>query len=372
MKREMIIALVLSLIFITVIPRIGSQVTAPEEAEFGVRFHSFGKNATINLKEFLGESKQYLVSKTENVIVRIDQERGIAYLEARPGWEGTEQVFFKTIESQPIIEIVEEEEEKEEEPMPLVPENFSEEIPYEYEIPLRFFGGTIDASVLELLREIRREEIRKLSKKVEKDRLELSINEEIDFLLEKGTTPKISMNFSLVPQQAGGEIESGEIGKEGSGEGVFKTKTYLIIAIIVNVLLFLIVAIAIYSYIKRQKIKPKKEKKEELEELGKDIKHSVLYELRLLQESLGGDSSRKFLDIVRGFFSREFGASYNFRFEELKDKIKDSDINESMKKETTYFINKLSTQVGKYGVDHIPKKELKRLIIQVKKIIREL
>src|SRR3989344_3982065 len=96
-KKSFIILIIVSLMFFSYI------VLAQEESqeivsgnELLVRFHSFGKQASIDLKKYLGESKEYYYSTSKNVTVTIDQENGIATLIAKPGWEGIETIRFTT------------------------------------------------------------------------------------------------------------------------------------------------------------------------------------------------------------------------------------------------------------------------------------
>lgn len=355
MKKGLIIFF--AIIFILAVSSVTSQ-------EFSVRFFSFGKNATIDLKLYLGESEHYIVSKTENIIVTIDQRKGIAYLEAKPEWVGSEVVFFKVIEAGPIEErvkekpkrIEEKEEEKEKKITPLVPETLKEKAVVWGE-NVRLFGGTVDSSVLELFESIKKEDIKKISKKVEKNRVEININDEVELNFETGYMPKASMNFSLGPKAEGTvtAIEGQEL----------KTGASRTTIIIFNVIAFVIILLLIYLYINRSKVKQKYAGKRGLAE-------STIFQLKTLQRNLGASGSEEFLNVVRSFFSKYFGISYDFEFEELIKTIEESDADHRVKKSMITFVKALSKWMIGPGTGQIPERELKKLISTMRNILKNI
>lgn len=339
--------------------------SAIAQDEFSVRFHSFGKNATIDLKQYLGESEYYLASQTLNVIINIDQEKGRAYLEARPGWEGSEVIFFRKNESFKKIQDTEEIAKF----LPAVPEILALRRIRDEELA-KLFEGTIDPSILDLIKEIKKEEIRKMYSEIEKNLIKINVNDEVDLKLELGYAPTVSIDFSLRKEIEG--VEEIEPEKEVG----FELNRNIIIA-----LLAIIFIISIYSYIKYSKRKKERKKEEELEHvISKDVKLLSIYKLRKLQKEIGKAKSSEFINIMREFFSRYFGIEYNFEFNHLIRRVKDSDISGHMKHEIIDFLDIISKIVYHptekwteiYGEGQIPKKELKKLITKMKRIIRNL
>jgi len=239
MKKEFFIVV---FIFITlIIP------TIAEKEEFSIRFHSFGKNATIDLRTYLGESVHYIVSETENVIVTIDQSVGTAYLEAKPGWNGTETVFFRRIESK--AEVVESKPEPNQTQIePIVLDDIKEK-PITYKEPPKFLENIIDESLADMLDDIKKEEIKKLTKVVEGDSLKLNVNDEIEFNLEVGSNPTVTMDFSLGPKQENGVEEEIDLENE--------TMT----AVMINIITIILVAGMIYLFWQNKRFKNKKNAK---------------------------------------------------------------------------------------------------------------
>lgn len=336
--------------------------------EFSVRFHSFGKNATINLKDYLGESKYYVASQTLNVIVNIDQETGIATLTARPSWEGSEVVFFRTNESLKKIEGTEEVAKF----LPAVPEILYMRRIREEELA-RLFEGTIDPSILDLIKEIRKEEIEKLTKEIRERTIRISVNDEVDLKMELGYVPMFSMDFSLGEKR---EAEEEIIPPKEEGIKLEINST----AIIIILAIALIICIFFYKKYAK-KLEVKREEKELEYVISKDIKHLSLNKLLKLQKELEKErSSERFVRIVREFFSKYFGIGYDFEFDQLIRRVKDSDIKRGMKNEIKDFLNDMAkivytpsekwTEV--YGEQRIPKKELKKFISRFKRIVRKL
>lgn len=336
-----------------------------QQDEFSVRFHSFGKNATIDLKQYLGESNYYLVSSTQNIIVHIDQEKGIAELIARPGWEGSEVVNFRTNESLKKINDTEEIAKF----LPAAPEILYLKRVKDEELTM-LFEGTIDPSILDLVKEIKREEIKKLSKEIREKTVVINVNDEVDLKLEQGYVPAISMDFSL-----GEKNETTEEPKpEETGLKLKISNTTL--AIIIS----LIVIISAFFYRKYSLKREAKEKEQGIDyAISKDIKQLSLSKLRRIQMELDKkESTEDFISVIREFFSNYFGIGYDFEFEHLVRRVKDSDLSWRKKNEINRFLDDVYkiiyyptekwTQV--YDGVRIPKNDLKKLITRMKRIIQ--
>ncbi len=357
MKRGVTFLLIIFLVLI-------SYVIAQQD-EFSVRFHSFGKNATIDLKQYLGESELYLASQTMNIIVEIDQEQGIAQLTARPGWEGSEVIYFRTNESLRKMNNTEDIAKF----LPVAPAILylrkvrGEEL-------AKLFEGTIDPSVLNLIKEIKREEIKKVSKEIRQKTMIVRVNDEVDLKLELGYVPTFSMDFSLGGKKEGEEA----VQTKEPGLSLKISNTILIIAASV------LCMVGLYFYRKYSVIKIEQRKEWEIDTaINKDIKRLNLSKLMRLQKDLGRrESSDEFIRIVRDFFSNYFGIEHDFEFKHLTRRVRDSDLGWFMKNKIISFLNDLSKTVyypsekwtEVYGQGQIPKQELKKLIAKLRKIIR--
>lgn len=336
-----------------------------QQDEFSVRFHSFGKNATIDLKNYLGESELYLASQTLNVIVEIDQETGIATLTARQGWEGSETIHFRTNESFKKLKDTEEIAKF----LPEVPKILYLRKIRDEELA-RLFEGTIDPSVLDLVKEIKREEIKKISKDLKERTMKIRINDEVDLKMELGYVPTVSMDFSLGPQREPEEIQP----EEGLRLKISNTWAVIILAIIA--------ILGLYLYRKYAMISVQEKEEKELEDvIVKDIKQISLHKLLRLQKELDKkDSSERFTRILRMFFSRYFGIEYDFELSHLIRRVKDSDISRHMKNEVTDFLEDVSKVIYSptekwtkvYGEGQPSKNELKKFIVRLKRIIRSI
>lgn len=236
MKRGILLILLASITLII--------LASAQQDELTVRFRSVGKNATIDLRSYLGESAYYIVSKTAHINVTIDQEKGLAYIEAVKGWEGTESIFFTTIEAQarqPDIP----ESKPPTPPPPLVPEEKPEEGVVQYEEPLQILREMLDISLIDLVEDIRKEEIRTISKKASKDAVSININDEVNINIQKGYKPKITMDFSLVPEQ----------GTQPEEQPAPNHKRTIFILILINILIVFAVAYTVQAYLKHKKAK---------------------------------------------------------------------------------------------------------------------
>lgn len=236
MKRGILLILLASIAF--------AAMASAQQDELTVRFRSVGQNATIDLRLYLGESTYYIVSKTTNVKVTIDQKKGLAYIEAAKGWEGTESIYFTTIEAQarqPNIS----ESKPPTPPPPLVPEERPEEVVIQYEEPLQILREMLDISLIDLVKDIRKEEIRTISKKASKDEVNININDEVNINIQKGYKPEITMDFSLVTGQ----------GTQQEEQPAPNHKRTIFTLILINILIVFAVAYTVQAYLKHKKAK---------------------------------------------------------------------------------------------------------------------
>ena len=74
----------------------------PSEEKLDVNYHAFGGQYTIDLKKYMGDGP-YLVSKTKNVVVDINQDTGRAIITPNLGFEGSEIITFAINKTRAII-----------------------------------------------------------------------------------------------------------------------------------------------------------------------------------------------------------------------------------------------------------------------------
>lgn len=364
MKRGVILFLLASLIF-------ASYVFAQQD-ELSVRFHSFGKNATIDLKQYLGESSCYLVSQPQNIIIEIDQEKGIATLTAKPGWEGSEVVLFRTNETVKKIE-------NETEAARFIPP--ATEIPHLIELKVKnedlvkLFESAIDPSMLDFVKGIKKEGIKNLSKEIREGTLRVDINNEVDLKMKMGYMPTISMDFLL-----GEKVEPVEEAvEEAKPEEGLKLRMNTLILIALLLVLALAGLFFYKKYAPARKVKKKGLRPDYT--INKDVKLLSLSKLRALQKNLEKkEGFEELVTILKEFFASYFRIGHNFEFDYLRKRVKDSSISERMKDEISDFLNDAEKTAYSppekheetHGEGQIPKQDLKKLILRLKRIIQNL
>lgn len=348
------------LVFLVFLTLLG--IVLAQQNEISVTFYSFGKNATINLKNYFGEGHSYLVSETQNVIVTIDQETGIARIVAKPGWEGSEVIRFRTNESVKVEETEE------------VTNLSTSEIFYppetndeyfqsvEYEKMTDLFQGTIDPSMLEFVRLIEREEITSILKEIKGKTITIKVNDEVDLNLEQNYTSTVSMNFSFDMNKKDGEAQPKETGIDSIISNITVITILLIIALL---------GIYFYSkeYVLRKKVKRKKPT------LDEDIKHLSLNKLKKIQNELHKkESFQDFMNVLREFFSKYFEIEHDFEFKQLMNRVEGSSLSGDKKDDIKGFLDDVSNVVN-YSTEklsQVPTKNIKNLITKMKRIIHEL
>ncbi len=354
MKR----GILLFLIFLTLIGLVLAQ-----QNELSVTFYSFGKNATINLNKYFGEGHSYFVSQTQNVIVHVDQEKGIATITAKPGWEGSEIIRFLTNESSKTVE------ETNETTKPSTPETFyppevkgGDFNKIEDEQLTSLLKVIIDPGILDFVKGIKREQIRNISKMVKEKTVMININDEVNLNLEQGYAPTVSMNFSFDMNK---DTEDANSQETVSKSGI--SSTTVIIALLV------ITVIGVYFYSKKHALRKKVKRKKP--NTGEDIKRMSLNKLREIQNKPPQkESTQDFINVIREFFSKYFETEYDFEFKPLINRIEDSNLSGDKKDEIKSFLDDVSNVVH-YSTEkwnQAQTKDLKGLIIRMKRIIQGL
>jgi hypothetical protein len=321
--------------------------------QLSVRFHSFGKNATINLKEFIGESEQYIASKSNNIRIIIDQEKGIAKLYARPGWVGSETVVFTSIEkasnitNQTLLDMLKTAEE------------------FKYVITTKeineIIKDNLDKKLKNRIKEIHKEEIKKIYSKIENKELLLSLNDEVNFKINLAEKEPIMDIEFITSKETTKTIVIPDI----------KEKFDISWVLIPSIVILSLIAIAIIIS-KREDITKKFRKIE--------LKRNTIKKLRKIKK-YDRKASREFLITINNFFADFFDLRYDFEFEELKKNIKKSDLKIIKKIKLIYFINELSNIIfysntekwaKVYGKGTIPPEKLEKLIKRSIRLIKNL
>jgi len=321
--------------------------------ELSVRFHSFGKNTTINLKEFLGESEKYIASKSSNIRIIIDQEKGIARLNARPGWVGSEVIVFTSVEkasnitNQTLLDMLKTAEE------------------FQYIITSKDVNDIIKDNLDEKLKNrieaIQQEEIKNMYSKIENKEFLLNLNNEVKFNINLAEEkPIINIDFTT-SKEAPKTIVLPEI----------KEKFDISWVLIPVVVILSLITIA-FIISKREEIK---------KSLGKiELKRIAINKLKNIKKYDRKDST-EFLRIINNFFSDYFDIRYGFEFKELKNVAKKSNLGITKKIKLIYFINGLSEIIfysntekwaNVYGKGTIPPDKLKKLVKKSINLIKSL
>jgi len=338
-------ALIIFLIILTIF------VSADDQ--FSVRFHSFGENTTINLKEFLGESKQYIVSKTTNVRVIINHENGTAFLSTKGEWEGSETIVFTSIEkstnltNQTLIDMLKTAEE------------------FKYEITSNeineIISENLDKKIKDRLTSIKPEELENLYSRIENKKLFLDLNNEVNLTINfQEEKPSMKMEF-LTPREPSLRIAIPKIQKGFDRRWI----------IIPSTILLAIIAIIIVISKKEkiiQNIKNVEAKRKTIKELKKIKKYDK-------------ENSKLFLAIIKHFFSDFFNLKSSFVFSDLRNAIKSSNLRIMKKIKLVGFVNELSDTLNYsntekwaevYGKGTIPPDRLKKLIKKAISAIKNL
>ncbi len=370
MKKAITIAIlfILSILFIVI------AIEAQEyPTEFSVRFHSKGKNTTINLKEILGPSEEYFSSETKNIIVKIDQKRGLAYIEAKPNWEGTETIFFSRLakeEDIPDIKLNEIKEKKE--PQPFVSkEQKTKIVEYKkssgYSLPSNFFNdGVINKEFSQILKNIEKEPIIDVKKVTGTGSLELTLNDEVNILIKKGQKTQIKMDFSLNPKKQDNLKEESEIPSDLKKNPIDK----IILGIIIIITLSLIGWDFYINEIKKENHNNEIEESEDITELepliDENLKKQTYKKLSDLQKLVFKERKEAFFDIIKEFFSIALNIEYTYSIALLLRKVKRLDIDERSKTEIINFLEDISNE------SYFTNKRLNELIKKMRRLIERM
>src|SRR3989344_3518874 len=196
MKKAWFLAVFLILLFNLVIAQEENQEIVSGN-ELLVRFHSFGKQASIDLKRYLGESEEYYYSASKNVTVTIDQENGIATLIAKPGWEGVETIRFTTSKPASLIKFR---------------ENPEERIITDSDIA-KIFQELINKTFSNIIGGVELQNVRYIDTKLEGGEIIINLNNEAEiFFGVSGNKPETTLNI-LIPNAGPPEIKSFEVSK---------------------------------------------------------------------------------------------------------------------------------------------------------------
>jgi len=181
---------ILFISFLLVVSFAIAQSFSTSENELKVRFTSLGSNTTVNLTRFLGEGN-YTHTKSENILINIKD--GIAELRAKPNWKGAEEItFYKEAvinQTQKIIIALPKK-------MPFDDKKLEREV---NNLLLDRFNETY----YEIIYKIKPEQIEEIATKYEKDKLEITINKEMEIQVNtEQAQPKIIMKILSLKETA--------------------------------------------------------------------------------------------------------------------------------------------------------------------------
>ncbi|MBM3199453.1 hypothetical protein FJZ53_00855 [Candidatus Woesearchaeota archaeon] len=350
------------LIGIAVIILVSSLVSSQQE-ELSVRFQSFGKNATINLKQYLGPSAYYHASKTTNIIVKIDQQKGTAYLTAKEGWEGSEVVFFKTNESLALVRP-----EEKQKYIPIDPNKVQyktyEEIKDKEEQVNRVFQTALDPSLVEIVKQVQKEKIEKITKEVKGNTVRVVINDQVDLKMKSGYNPALSIDFTLGTQS----LASTPPPKESLLSKIRQNWWFI---------LFGLVVIAYWYFKNIVKMPTIQKKYAGGYSKNEDLKWASLDRLEEIKErSESNISLEELVSVVTDFFSNYLG--YCPDIESVAMKVKNSDFDRGTKNQILKILDDISKLMYYSGKDwtsvqeesRMRKKGFKSLISRLESVIR--
>jgi len=185
---------VLSLILLLPLSLAQEDIQQLQENELIVRFYSIGKQASIDLKSYLGEADEYLyIKSSENVTVTINQEAGIATLIANPGWTGIEIITFTTRKSELVTG------EKTVTPKTITQITDSEISNNFYDFTNKTFSNIKENIEIQAIKSIKTE--------IKDDQLIINLNDEAElFFAVSGNKPEVYLNI-LIPNQGPSELE---------------------------------------------------------------------------------------------------------------------------------------------------------------------
>lgn len=339
MKKEVLFFLVL-LLFLSL--TLAQEIPIPRpENELRMKYISVAGSVTINLTRFLGSAKGdvYVFSAPPYIEVTIDQKSGIAKVKGIPGWFGSDIIIFKINKTEEGLILGEGKAAK---PLLDIPDS---------EIAKLFNYNLARDSFNILSRTVGQEVIRNVQARIERDKVLVMINKDIELSADTSKNPEIKVDIITGNLSA---IAIKPILEESEGYliGIIVFFIYVGIAII---LFFSIKYTIKYIF----SISPR----------GKQIlkvesNKSIIYnELKQIEHA--GDleeASRALSFVINEFFIRYFYIGLSSNLFELNNELERRRIRGNLKQDIISFFEKYQSGV--------PAKSVKKAIHDLKSLLR--
>ena len=317
-----------------------SYVLAQESTnELRMRYLSIAGPITLNLTRFLGSATEsnYVYIAPPYIDITIDQATGIAVIKGIPGWFGSEVIVFKINRTEE--ETVVQEENITGKLLLKIPDSELKKL-FSYDLA----GDSFDA----LSRDIGSELVRNLQTKLEKDKLLVMVNKDVEISASTSKTPEINI-----------DILTGNISVIKIESYFYQTEGYLANVTIFS--LYLIVATIALFYLKYLFGKSSRSKREFAISSSKSL---IIERLKQIERSKDPEAPKALMLIINEFFMRYFYVSLNSNIFELRNELERRGIKGNLKQDILSLFEKY-----KFGVH---KKDVKIVINELRSLLRKL
>lgn len=332
MKKKILFFLVLLLSLSYVLAQEGRP-----QNELRVRYLSTAGTITINLTRFLGPSEgyNYAYSAPVYIDITIDQTTGITQIKGIPGWFGSEVIIFKINKTEEEV---------------FLEENETAKIKFKIsdsEIASLFNYNLAQDSFSILSGSIGQEVIKSVQARIDKDRLNVVINKDVEISASAAKTPEISIS-----------ILTGNLSNVKIGPGIERTEGYL--AGFISFTLYLggiIVLLFLLKYLFSRGLTRKKG-------FIPSPKSIILEKLNKIEHSKDPEALNALVYVINEFFMRYFYVSPGSNTVALNDELERRGIIGNLKQDILAFFERY--QFG------ITQKEARRAIHDLKSLLRRL
>lgn len=267
-----------------------------------VKFHSFGKQASIDLKRYIGDADEYFFIASRNVTITIDQKNGIATIIANPSWEGVETIRFTTSKPAPLI---------------MFREKSDEKIITDPDIA-KVFHGLINNSFASIVSTLETATIRSIDARIEENQMIINLNDEAElFFIITEEKPETTLSI-LIPNKGPPKIAAFDVSR---------LNPYMI------ALLFIILVFIFRRQIKKSLFTT---------EIEIDLKSKLLTELIDVQRIEDATQREEELFRLIDRFFKIFGVKKGFTRIDLNRVLERRNIRGDQKQEIIYLASKFS------------------------------
>ncbi len=332
MLKRMIFFLIIALSLSYVLAQEGSP-----QNELRVRYLSTAGTITINLTRFLGSSEgyNYAYSAPVYIDITIDQTTGITQIKGIPGWFGSEVIVFKVNKTEEEVFLEENETAK-------IKLKISDS-----EIASLFNYNLAQDSFSILSGSIGQEIVKSVQARIDKDRLNVLVNKDIEISASASKTPEISIN-----------ILTGNLSNVKISSAIEKTEGYL--AGFISFTLYLggiVVLLFLLKYLFSKGLIRKKG-------FISSPKSIIVEKLNKIEHSKDPEASNALMYVINEFFMRYFYVSLGSNSVSLNGELERRGIMGNLKQDILAFFERY-----KFG---IPQKDTGRAIHDLKSLLRRL